>query len=189
MGHSYSQNLIHCVYSTDERRNLIAPELQEQLWAFKGVIAKREGVPLLVAGGMENHAHLLIALPPTIALAKALQAIKAYSSRWMSEHRVDFKWQEAMGRLALVRRRWKRLLSYDPTLACWAKVSRRPSRPLQPSFQLFTASRSSNRCGNRRLVPDLAGPTRPWLSKSPACRRRRRKCPRKCRPRGLVLAP
>src|SRR5258708_4946696 len=94
MGHSYSQNLIHCVYSTDERRNLIAPELQEQLWAFKGVIAKREGVPLLVAGGMENHAHLLIALPPTIALAKALQAIKAYSSRWMSEHRVAFKWQE-----------------------------------------------------------------------------------------------
>src|SRR6266851_598875 len=97
MGHSYSQNLIHCVYSTDERRNLIAPELQEQLWAFKGVIAKREGVPLLVAGGMENHAHLLIALPPTIALAKALQAIKAYSSRWLSEHRVAFKWQEGYG--------------------------------------------------------------------------------------------
>ncbi len=97
MGHSYSQNLVHCVYSTGERRNLIAPELQKQLWAFMGVIAKREGIPLLMAGGTENHAHLLIALPPTLALAKALQTIKAYSSRWMGEHRGDFKWQEGYG--------------------------------------------------------------------------------------------
>ncbi len=80
MGHSYSQNLIHCVYSTGERRNLIAPELQEQLWAFKGVIAKREGVPLLVAGGMENHAHLLIALPPTNRDEYALIACRALAS-------------------------------------------------------------------------------------------------------------
>src|SRR6266436_3613796 len=90
MGHSYSQNLIHCVYSTDERRNLIAPELQEQLWAFKGAIAKREGIHLLTAGGTANHSHLLMVLPPIVTLSKALQTIKAYSSRWMREHGVDF---------------------------------------------------------------------------------------------------
>jgi putative transposase len=97
MGHSYSQNLIHCVYSTGERRNLIAPELQEQLWAFKGAIAKREGIHLLTAGGTANHSHLLMVLPPIVTLSKALQTIKAYSSRWMREHGVDFKWQEGYG--------------------------------------------------------------------------------------------
>ncbi len=97
MGHSYSQNLIHCVYCTAERRNLITPELQVQLWAFKGAIAKREGIHLVTAGGTANHAHLLIALPPTITLSKALQTIKSYSSRWMSERGVEFEWQEGYG--------------------------------------------------------------------------------------------
>jgi REP element-mobilizing transposase RayT len=97
MSHSYSQNLIHCVYSTIERRNLILQELQDRLWSFNGEIAKREGVHLLIAGGTANHIHLLIALPPTIALSKTLQTIKSYSSRWMTEHGVDFKWQEGYG--------------------------------------------------------------------------------------------
>src|SRR6267378_8690218 len=86
MGHSYSQNLIHCVYSTEGRRNLIRTDLQPALWAFKGSIAKQKGIQLVSAGGTSNHAHILIALSPTMALAKALQTIKAYSSRWMAEH-------------------------------------------------------------------------------------------------------
>ena len=97
MGHSYSQNLIHCVYSTEGRKNLIKPELQAPLWAFKGSIAQQKGIHLVAAGGIANHAHILIALLPTMTLAKALQTIKAYSSRWMSEHGVDFKWQEGYG--------------------------------------------------------------------------------------------
>ena len=97
MGHSYSQNLIHCVYSTERRRNLIAHELQPALWAFKSSIAKQKGIPLICAGGIANHAHILIALPPVITLAKALQTIKSYSSRWMAERGVKFQWQEGYG--------------------------------------------------------------------------------------------
>ncbi len=97
MGHSYSQNLVHCVYSTENRRSLIHPRLQPPLWAFKSSIAKRKGIYLISVGGTANHAHILIALPPTLTLAKALQAIKAYSLRWMAEHGVDFKWQEGYG--------------------------------------------------------------------------------------------
>jgi REP element-mobilizing transposase RayT len=101
MSHSYSQNLLHCIYSTEGRRNLIKPELQSQLWAFKSTIAKRNGVHIVAAGGIENHAHLLLALPPTIMLSNALKKIKAYSSRWMSEHGVDFKWQEGYGAFSI----------------------------------------------------------------------------------------
>jgi REP element-mobilizing transposase RayT len=85
------------VYSTEGRRNLIRPDLQAGLWAFKGSIAKEKGINLISAGGTSNHAHILIALPVVLTLAKALQTIKAYSSRWMSEHSVEFKWQEGYG--------------------------------------------------------------------------------------------
>ena len=97
MGHSYVQNLVHCVYSTEGRRNLIKLELQEPLWAFKGSIAKQKDIHLISAGGTANHAHILIALHASLTLAKALQIIKAYSSRWMAEQGVNFKWQEGYG--------------------------------------------------------------------------------------------
>jgi REP element-mobilizing transposase RayT len=76
---------------------LIEPDLQAALWAFKGSIAKQKGIHLVCAGGTSNHAHALIALPPIVTLAKAVQTIKAYSSRWMAEHGVAFKWQEGYG--------------------------------------------------------------------------------------------
>src|SRR3979411_742371 len=97
MGHSYCQNLVHCVYSTEGRKNLIKPELQRPCWAFNTTTAQQKGIHLVSAGGIANHAHILIALPATMTLAKTLQTIKAYSSRWMSEHGVDFKWQEGYG--------------------------------------------------------------------------------------------
>jgi putative transposase len=36
---------------------------------------------------------LLIALPASITLAKAMQTFKANSSRWIGEHGTDFAWQ------------------------------------------------------------------------------------------------
>jgi len=40
---------------------------------------------------------LLIVLPPDMAAAKAVQVLKANSSRWLREHRIDFAWQEGYG--------------------------------------------------------------------------------------------
>ena len=41
--------------------------------------------------------HLLIALPATVPLSKAVQVLKANSSRWLGEHGFDFAWQEGYG--------------------------------------------------------------------------------------------
>jgi REP element-mobilizing transposase RayT len=46
-------------------------------------------------GGTRDHAHILLLLPPTIALAKAVQALKANSSRWLHQTTGKrFGWQE-----------------------------------------------------------------------------------------------
>jgi REP element-mobilizing transposase RayT len=52
---------------------------------------------VLAAGGVSNHSHLLIVLPPDMAVAKAVQVLKANSSRWLHEHGLDFAWQEGYG--------------------------------------------------------------------------------------------
>jgi putative transposase len=43
---------------------------------------------------MENHAHILFHLPQSMSLAKAVQLLKANSSKWMNEHGHRFAWQE-----------------------------------------------------------------------------------------------
>jgi putative transposase len=49
------------------------------------------------AGGTANHLHLLLALPATVPLAKAIQVLKANSSRWLGARGFDFSWQEGYG--------------------------------------------------------------------------------------------
>jgi len=60
-------------------------------------IGKGHGITVLSAGGTSNHAHVLIALPAMVPLAKAVQVLKANSSRWLGEHGFEFSWQEGYG--------------------------------------------------------------------------------------------
>ncbi len=98
MSHTYISDLVHCVFSTKNRRNLIRPEIQSDLWSFLGGIARENGCKALMVGGIENHAHVLLSLPATMPLSKAMQLIKGASSHWMNEnHTKQFAWQEGYG--------------------------------------------------------------------------------------------
>jgi REP element-mobilizing transposase RayT len=97
MAHSYPNLLVHCVFSTKERRNSIPEELREKLWKYLAAVGENHKLPVLEAGGTANHAHVLLALPADVPLSKAVQTLKANSCRWMGEHGVDFWWQHGYG--------------------------------------------------------------------------------------------
>jgi putative transposase len=98
MPHTYVSDLVHCVFSTKNRRNLIKPEIQPDLWAFLGGVANKNGFKALIVGGTQNHVHVLLSLPATMPLAKAMQLIKGASSHWMNEyHARNFAWQQGYG--------------------------------------------------------------------------------------------
>ena len=98
MPHTYISNLVHCVFSTKMRRSLIPPEIQQDLWAFLGGVARKNSFKALIVGGTENHVHILLSLPATMPLAKAMQLVKGASSHWMNEkHTQGFAWQEGYG--------------------------------------------------------------------------------------------
>jgi REP element-mobilizing transposase RayT len=63
VSHTYISDLVHCVFSTKRRRNLILPQIQPDLWAFLGGIAHKNGFKALIVGGTENHVHILLSLP------------------------------------------------------------------------------------------------------------------------------
>jgi putative transposase len=97
MPHTYNANFVHCVFSTKDRKNTIPRELQEKLWAYLIGIANNLKIKTLAVGGMPNHVHVLINLPPTMPIAEAIQKLKANSSRWISAHSVNFEWQGGYG--------------------------------------------------------------------------------------------
>jgi len=104
MAHTYCSSLFHCVFSTKERRQFISAELQERLWPYLGGIARENSMKALAVGGTQNHLHLLLSLPPTIAVSKAVQLVKGGSSKWIHDNfrtHQSFAWQEGYGAFSI----------------------------------------------------------------------------------------
>jgi REP element-mobilizing transposase RayT len=86
---------VHCIFSTKNRDCEIPGDLQDRAWAFIGGIARNLHMTAIAVGGISDHVHLLLQLPPTVTLAAAIQKIKANSSRWIHERTGHpFEWQE-----------------------------------------------------------------------------------------------
>ena len=100
MSHSHVCCLVHVVFATAERRPAIRDEMQERLHAYLSGIARENGIPIVAVGGAVDHVHLLISLPRTTSIAKAVQLLKSGSSKWIHENfpgSQRFAWQEGYG--------------------------------------------------------------------------------------------
>ena len=97
MSHTYCTNLLHCVFSTKERANLISTDTQEALYAYMSGIAKNLEFQIMALGGTANHIHVLLGLAAKQCLSSVVRDLKANSSRWMREKSPAFAWQEGFG--------------------------------------------------------------------------------------------
>jgi putative transposase len=101
---SYISSYYHCVFSTKERRPLIHSPLRERLWPFLGGIARQNDMKAIEIGGMPDHVHMLLSLPSTLSIAKAMQLIKGGSSKWVHDtfrEQGVFNWQVKYGAFAV----------------------------------------------------------------------------------------
>jgi REP element-mobilizing transposase RayT len=89
--------------------------LRERLWPFLGGIARQNKMKAIEIGGVEDHVHILLSLPATMSIAKALQLIKGGSSKWVHEtfreHRL-FAWQEKYGAFSVSESRVDSIIQY-----------------------------------------------------------------------------
>jgi putative transposase len=100
MSDTYFSLNVHCVFSTKNREPVLVGELKDRLWAFMGGIAKENRVKPLCIGGVADHVHLLLSLPTTLSVAKAVQLIKGGSSAWVHgtfSSLGHFGWQPGYG--------------------------------------------------------------------------------------------
>src|SRR5438874_10688814 len=97
MANTFTSLHYHVVFSTKRREPWIRSEIEQRVWAYLGGIARENQMKALLVGGIENHVHLLLGVPPVLAVSKAVQLLKGGSSGWVKENFPGlrgFGWQD-----------------------------------------------------------------------------------------------
>lgn len=99
MAHTYTLQVIHCVFSTKDREPLIAEPAR--LWDYMRAIARNCAVNVAAIGGTETHIHILMTIPARSNTADIVRTLKANSSRWMKQIGHRFAWQDGYAAISV----------------------------------------------------------------------------------------
>jgi putative transposase len=98
---SLAKILVHTVFSTKERRPFLRDKpVREELHRYLGGILINLECQPIIAGGVEDHVHLLCALSRTCNAADMVKELKRGSSLWLKAKKPelrDFAWQNGYG--------------------------------------------------------------------------------------------
>ena len=93
----------HFVWATKRREPLILPSFETDLYAIIVTKIKTLGGGVHAIGGMEEHIHIAVSVPPKLALATFIGEVKGHSSHFVN-HTVlpdyKFHWQDEYGVLS-----------------------------------------------------------------------------------------
>lgn len=97
MSGTYSQILLHIVFSTRHRKPWITAEIAERLYPYIGGVVRAEKGVLYGIGGVEDHVHMYLRWRPDAAVSDLMRTVKSRSSKWVHDtfHALGaFAWQE-----------------------------------------------------------------------------------------------
>lgn len=105
----------HLIWSTLDRQPILTPIVEK---IFYGVIygkAGELGLKIHAAGNVEDHAHVVLSIPPKLAVADCVRHLKgasAYSINHMDGSDGQFKWQAGYGALTVGERSLETVMKY-----------------------------------------------------------------------------
>jgi putative transposase len=94
---TFSQVLLHIVFSTKQREPWITSDIAEQLYPYIGGIVRAQKGTMYDIGGIEDHLHLYLRWRTDETISDLMRNVKASSSRWIHENfpaLSSFAWQE-----------------------------------------------------------------------------------------------
>lgn len=96
MAHTFTNLLVHVIFSTKDRIESIQPDWRGDLHAYLGGVVRELGGKASAINGTADHVHLLVSMPANIAVAEMVRILKANSSRWVNRKgwsMGNFAWQ------------------------------------------------------------------------------------------------
>ncbi len=100
-GKSFKSIYYHIVFHTQYNEPyLLDTDLRKQIYHFISNKCKAHHLYLHAIGGTENHVHMLLYIPPKMAVSKAVKLIKGSSSYFVNKELMgenNLYWQEGYG--------------------------------------------------------------------------------------------
>ena len=95
---------------------MITPDIEERLYGY--LVGKADYLESIVhaLGGIEDHIHLVVSIPPKLSIAEFVRKLKGSSSHHVNSELFDssgsFRWQRGYGIFSLGGKRLDQAVSY-----------------------------------------------------------------------------
>jgi len=111
----YSEIYYHLIWRTKNSEPLITSRIERQV--HRAIWKKTLGLGAMVfaVGGITDHVHLSVSLPPSLASADFLGDVKGYSSWFVNKEKLvagHFQWQTEYGVFSHDRKRLPHVVAY-----------------------------------------------------------------------------
>jgi len=101
MPQSLVKVLVHIVFSTKDRIDLIPAGFEAELYRYIHGIIENKHAKLIIGGGTPNHIHLLVSLGKN-DISQLIADIKRSTSVWMKKKGASkFYWQKGYGAFSI----------------------------------------------------------------------------------------
>jgi putative transposase len=146
----------HLVWTTKNREFLIDAKKESKLYPY--IINKADSLQCIThaVGGIEDHIHLIISIPPKISIAEFVKTIKGSSAHYLNTNFNDstkFVWQEGYGVFSLGSKQLEQAISYvqnqkehhkNKTAIAWLEATNHQDD--SPSFYVISGDRKAHNC-------------------------------------------
>ncbi len=147
------QLFYHLVWSTKNREPLIIAEYEPLVYDLIVRKASSLGGKVFAIGGVEDHVHLAVAIPPSIAVATFVGQIKGASSAQINKMKIfpySFRWQNEYGAFSFDRKRLPYVIQYIK-----GQKERHQTGTLIPVLERFDTSDRSAPVIREEMTPYL----------------------------------
>lgn len=115
MGQIYHRLYYHLIWRTYLSQPIITTEIEKVLYPFLKNKAKRFKCHICEANGMEDHVHVAMMMPPSVAVSDIIGKLKGSSSYFLNREiqiTTNFSWQDGFGALSFAERDLQAILAY-----------------------------------------------------------------------------
>jgi len=115
MANTYSQILIHVVFTVKGRTNLIEKKWRNDIHRYISGIITSKGQKSIIVNGVADHVHCFIGLNPSMCLSELIRDVKNNSSKYINEKKIikgKFQWQDGFGAFSYATSQVKNVYNY-----------------------------------------------------------------------------
>ncbi len=106
---SFWRTYYHLIWATKDQKPLITPDMESKVTAYLIRKANELGVRVYAIIVMPDHVHLIVAIPPRMAVADVVKHLKGFVSFALGS---GFAWQRGYGVMTFGERQRQKAIAY-----------------------------------------------------------------------------